>query len=429
MTLVSHVSDFLSSSPLKYVLRSSFLKNVGGTFVRQVASGLLSLATVVLIARLLGPSGSGAYAVALLLPSLLATFLNLGVSAANVYFLASRKVDLRTAFVVTSYLSLFCTLGGLVVGAGIVSFFGAVAFPGVAIGTLALALAAFPFMLMLGAAGGLLQGLQDFRAYNLTLLVPPLVTLMGAGALAALGRLDIFSVMMCYLIGQVCGAAWTTASLLRRIEWNQQLAVHSRRRYLAEILGYGLKAYASNIVTFFNYRADLFLVNFFLGPSASGIYVIAMQFGEKLWLLSQAISTVFLPRISALANDEDQRKRITPLVARWALLLTLLAAVVLVIVFDPAVKLLIGDEFSAATWILLLLLPGIVAWAPARILANDIAGRGKPEVNLGIAVLVMLSNIVGNIALIPILGISGAALSTSFSYLLMLVLTYFKFTG
>ena len=268
-----------------------------------------------------------------------------------------------------------------------------------------------------------MQGLQDFRAFNLTLLAPPLVTLVGVCALAILGRFDLTGVIACYLCGQVVGVVVTTTLLVRRPSWATVAPTRKRRHYLSEVLGYGLKAYASNVVTFFNYRTDLFLVNFFLGPSAAGIYVMAMQFGEKLWLFSQAVSTVFLPKVSELAHNDVERQRLTPRIAQWTFLLTLAAALLLALVSGPLLTFLVGPDFSEATWVLLLLLPGIVAWAPARILANDIAGRGKPEINLRIAILVMVVNLLGNLILIPIIGLTGAAMATVISYCLMLLLT------
>ncbi|WP_269851929.1 oligosaccharide flippase family protein [Methanosarcina horonobensis] len=53
------------------------------------------------------------------------------------------------------------------------------------------------------------------------------------------------------------------------------------KNYTKECLGYGWKAHLSNILAFVNYRADLFLVNFFLTPAATGIYLIAVQIAEK----------------------------------------------------------------------------------------------------------------------------------------------------
>jgi O-antigen/teichoic acid export membrane protein len=373
--------------------------------------------------------GRGAYAVALLLPTLLTTFLNFGISSANVYYLASRQIDVRTALIVTFAFSMTCTVLGLGIGWVSTALWGEVLFPGVGQYNLLLALASFPFLFLLQMAGGLLQGVQDFRAFNVTLLAPPAVTLAAIAVLASTGSLDLGTLLISYLLGLAVGVFGAAHALLLRPELRQRsLSNNIKRWHLSQLLRYGLKAYASNLVTFFNYRADLFLVNLFLGPSAAGIYVVAMQFGERLWLISQAISTVFLPKISELSGNEAERGRFTSLVSRWTLFLTLLAALGLGLVFKPLVHLLMGGEFSAATWVLWLLLPGIVAWAPARVLANDIAGRGRPEINLLIAFVVMISNLFGNLVLILFWGLPGAAISTSVAYCVMLLMTARSYT-
>ena len=68
-------------------------RNFTTTFVRQISGGLLGFITVALIARVYGPDGNGLLAVAMLLPHLLSTLLNLGLTSANVYFLASGQVS------------------------------------------------------------------------------------------------------------------------------------------------------------------------------------------------------------------------------------------------------------------------------------------------------------------------------------------------
>ena len=69
--------------------------NIATTFGRQVLTAILNLLVVVLIARVYGPEGNGAFVLALLLPTMLASFLNLGVAPANVYFLGSNQVTVR----------------------------------------------------------------------------------------------------------------------------------------------------------------------------------------------------------------------------------------------------------------------------------------------------------------------------------------------
>jgi len=90
-------------------------RNIGATFSRQVAAAVLGLVTTVIIARVYGPEGNGAFAIALLLPSMLATFLNLGVAPANVYHLGSQQTTVRQ--LLAANLHIFILLGflGLVV--------------------------------------------------------------------------------------------------------------------------------------------------------------------------------------------------------------------------------------------------------------------------------------------------------------------------
>ena len=65
------------------------------------------------------------------------------------------------------------------------------------------------------------------------------------------------------------------------------------------------------------------------------------------------------------------------------------------------------------------MIPGVVIFSLGKVLANDFTGRGYPEINTYIALLVALTNFGLNIWLIPIYyGIKGAALATSVSYIL-----------
>ena len=81
--------------------------------------------------------------------------------------------------------------------------------------------------------------------------------------------------------------------------------------YLRPALGYGVKAHLGNLVAFLNYRMDIFLVNLFVGPGGAGLYSIAVRLVEQLWMISRAVSTVLLPRLSAMMGDDTGRRRLT----------------------------------------------------------------------------------------------------------------------
>jgi len=170
----------------------------------------------------------------------------------------------------------------------------------------------------------------------------------------------------------------------------------------------------------------------FIGSAAAGVYVIAVALVEKLWLVSQAVSTVLLPRLSQLSSEEGKRKIITPLICRWVLLVTLVGGLGLAVIVYPFTLLVFGSDYLGSVLPALVLLPGIVFVSGARVLANDIASRGRPELNMYVSAITMVCNVIGNLLLIPLYGLAGAAMATTIAYSLTLVLTlliYTRFTS
>jgi O-antigen/teichoic acid export membrane protein len=137
---------------------------------------------------------------------------------------------------------------------------------------------------------------------------------------------------------------------------------------------------------------------------------------------SQAVSTALFPTIAA-ERTESGRRSMTPVVARSTLWLTAILGGILIIVADPAVNLLYSSRFSASGEVVRVLVPGIVLFSAARVLANDLAARGRPLVNSVIAGISVVCNIALNVLLIPRYGIVGAAWASTASYSVLFVAT------
>ncbi|MBK1649786.1 oligosaccharide flippase family protein [Rhabdochromatium marinum] len=403
-------------------------RNIGATFSRQIGASLLGLATTVIIARLYGPEGNGAFTIALLLPSMLATFLNLGVAPANVYHLGSEQITVRQILSANLRIfSLFSVLG-IAIGAALLLWKRERFFPGIDPRILWLALATFPISLLNNYLLSVFQGLQRFRPYNILAIVQPGALLVFVIALIILGNRDLALLVGAQFFAQ-------SLTLILTVRWLIPLLgskdMPPLKSCVKKTLSYGWKAHLSNILAFINYKIDLFLTNIFLGPAAAGIYVIAVALVERLWMISQAVSAVLLPRLSQLVTDEDKRRRLTPLVTRWVLTATLIGAVFVAIFSDLLITWLFGRDYSDALLPVWILLPGIVMTSASRILANDIAARGRPELNMYTSVLVVVVNVVGNLILIPHYGLPGAAAATTIAYtlnLLLRLIIYSNFT-
>jgi O-antigen/teichoic acid export membrane protein len=402
---------------------ASLFKNSSTTLGRQLAAGLLQLGTVIVIARVYGAKANGAYAVALLLPTMLSTFLNFGVGPANVFFLGSKQYHPRAVFRTSLQLNVAFSIVGMSAGAALIALKGEKLFPGVPTLMLWLALLTFPLSLAQTFVSSVFQGLQKFREFNISLLAQPLITFLIVLCLSLAGLHNFGWLLIAYTVGVASTLVITCLFLRSMVQVEGAIEAYGWRKALS----YGYRAHLSNILAFANYKIDIFLVNLLVNPAAAGVYVVAVQMSERLWLLSQAVSTVALPRLSQMEEEESARRVITPLLARFVLASTALAALVVSAVAMPLIILLFGPEFRGAAWVLIVLMPGIVAGSGARILANDIAARGKPELNMHMSMLTLLINVVGNLLLIPAFGMRGAALATTIAYVVNLSLRIYMY--
>ena len=198
--------------------------------------------------------------------------------------------------------------------------------------------------------------------------------------------------------------------------------------YLLKAIKFGIKAHLGNVLATLNYRIDLYLVNFFLSPLHAGIYVVAVQLSERIWIISHSVGSVIFPKLSEISSHEEQKKSLTPIIARYVLLSSILLSIVLAIISYPIILIFFSDSYMQALNPLFCLMPGIVLLSVSRVLSNDIASRGKPEYNLYTSFLVLLVNIAFNILLIPT-GILGAAIATTISYSVNTLLKLFQYSS
>jgi O-antigen/teichoic acid export membrane protein len=392
---------------------ATFAKETALTLVARIAGLLLALTTSVIIARTLGPEGNGIYTLATLFPLLLVTFTNLGVGPATVYHVAQDKYPLKEVLGNNVVLSVVTGSVASLLGLLIIVLFGGRFFPTVAPPYLMLALLLVPVTLfgqhyvnqiLLGA-----RRIKDFNAATLLhklfllLLVVVATVVLGLGIAGALWATVLSSLLLCVVL----------------FPWIKRLAGGVSYRlnpaYVREALGYGVRAHLGNIVGFLNYRIEVFLLGVFVPISAVGFYAVAVGLAEKLWFVSESASIVLFPTVSA-ERDEQQRKQFTPLVSRTILLITAGGAIVLYVVSHWAIILLYTTAYVAAIPLFRILLPGIVFLSAGRVLANDIAGRGKPLLNTYVGLTGVIVQVALNLAWIPSFGATGAAWATTISY-------------
>jgi len=397
---------------MKKIGTGKFVKETTVTLASSFLSLLLGVGTSVVLARALGPEGRGIYALAMLLPSLIVAFGNLGIGPATVYYVA--RGEFRRQEILGTNVLLSLGIGGIGALAGliVVLFFREKVFPGVAPVYLLLALVLVPVEVFFSYVRYVLLGAQRIKEFNYVQIAQS-VLFLGFVALALLGlKAGVNGAILAGLFTWLVVDA-LVFHLARRVAGGVDLKPNTS--YIKRAATYGVQAHLSNILGFLNYRVDMFLVNWFLGPAAVGLYSVGVGLVEKLWMVSYAASTVLFPRVSA-ESEEKRRKEFTPLVARTVLCITALASLALALLSRWIVILLYSEAFLPAAGALQALLAGIVALSAGRVLSNDIAGRGFPGLNIYTGLAAVVTNIASNILWIPRYGIVGAAWASTVSY-------------
>ncbi len=394
--------------------RSVFARQVGSTFLAQGITLIVTMGTAAITARWLGPEGKGQLAMLVLAPGMLQLLLNLGMSAANVYYAGSKRLSVGRLTANSMAFSLLGTLAGIIVFllllAGNVLH---VLVPGVSSHYLMLGMIALPLGLLTVNLRSVLQGLRHIQTLNILSVVQAVLTLplvalfvigLKLGVMGALiSSLGIQAVMLI-----VTGWCVKGEGARFRPEWNP--------RAIRAVLNYGLRNYVGDLLQFCNYRLDAFIVNFFLGPVGVGLYGVSVALAELLWQLPNAASFVIFPK--AASSTHEDMNRFTPRVFWIVLGITSLGAVGLAAFGEMAIRFIFSSAFLKAYVPLLALLPGVVLLGAGKVLTNDIAGRGYPHYNSITAGIALVVTLVLDFVLIPRMGVVGAALASTLSYTL-----------
>jgi O-antigen/teichoic acid export membrane protein len=397
------------------------LRRLGGnaarTFIAQVAAMALGVSLSLLLARTLGEHGVGTYATALLLPLLMAQLLELGITYSNVYHIGRGDVNAHDVMRANVRIWAVVSAVGLIVSAVVIWFWGAEWFPGIDRRLLMVSALAFPPALLQLYCLSILQGYQDFKRYNYLTVIVRLTTLVLSAIMLIGFHQGVVAVLGAYLVGELISVSVALILIRPYLARAPEAEVHeSWWHYGRQAVSYGWKQHLSAIISFVNLRVALFCVNLFLTPAAAGIYFVAIQFGEAMWVVSKVVSTVLLPRLAELHDREEARLQLTPLVTRLVFAFTAVASIVAALLIGPVVTLGWGKSFAGVAPVLWWMLPGIVMWSATRVLAYDFAARGRPELNSYLAGVVLVVNGVLNVVLIPRLGVTGGAISTTVAY-------------
>ena len=284
-----------------------------------------------------------------------------------------------------------------------------------------LALAA-PCLLLVNTSTGLWLGQGRMLRMNAPLVAAPALVLallaLGmwrGGAWTTAGVLAVW-VAAKTLVGLGAAGAALAQEGLARPDW---AGLRGQWRFMAVIA-------VTNLVSLANYRVSLFLVERSQGLAATGVYSVAVQVAELLWLLSSSVTLSAYHRIGS--GTAQEAARTTLHAVRVNVMTTLAVAPLLLALAHWALPWALGPAYAPALKPLALLLPGVAGYAAASSLSAYFTNhRGQPQWSTRIAGLSLLLNASLGAWAIPHWGPGGAALATSAAYLIAITVALHSF--
>jgi O-antigen/teichoic acid export membrane protein len=389
------------------IVRSRFRRNVVTTGAVGVAIYGLGLVTGPILARSLGPSGRGDLAAVLVPAQLLYFGLAFGLPSAAAYLVD--RFD-RGTLLATS------TVFGLVVGIPLVL----VAWPllpgyyqhhGATVLLWAqIFLAVVPLSVGAGVAMSLLWANGANLRWNLWRTAPTALTALLTMGLFMTARLTVSTALAAAFVGACSTAALQVQKLF---EWRP--LVVSLKALRAQ-LSYGARVAIGSAADTVAGRLDQALMVAMVPSADLGLYAVAVTAAGLSSPLTSSLGLALFPELRREQSAEAHRRRTSRALA--AVLVSSTALAVLLAFAGPwLLAFLFGTSFAeAATPLRLLLLGQIASDATGPLMATLLAA-GRPGAASQASAAAAVVTVVGLALLVPRLGINGAAVTTSISYL------------
>ena len=404
----------LNAFEMQVIRRNSIADQVLRTGVLRIANHAVGLFLSIVIARALGPEGRGEYYFPVLMANSLVLLCHWSLEHANIYLVSARRAGLGELAKLSSTVALLG--GGLAIAAGLLGFFAfADRLPSVEFALILIALLPIPAMIHQIYLAGLLLLAGKVVDVQINALTGSLFQSILLLVFWVSGSITPFTVVLA--VGVSACATW--ALMIRSMksigsalpEWNPVL--------LRQALTFGLQIHVGAIFLFLNLRVDGYLVTYYAGLAALGVYSLAVTLAELVWLATDSLALVALKHQTN--SDLQTGAAVTARVCRVNLALAAALGCGLAIVSYPLLQLGYGPEFVPAFVPLLILLPGIVMGSQWRPIGAYLVKLGRPARISVINAAGVAVNLALNILLIPSIGITGAALATTVSYALVTV--------
>ena len=191
-----------------------------------------------------------------------------------------------------------------------------------------------------------------------------------------------------------------------------------------DALRFGLPLIPHSIGAFIIFSTDRVLISNMLDVAAVGVYMVGLQLGQVMGLVADSFNKVYAPWLMKNLSNENMDKKTVVFYSYISMLLLLIAGLTWAIIASFLLPLLVGEEFQAASSLIIYMCLGFSVTGLYYLVTNYIFYTGKTKYLAAITFMCGLLNIPLTYYLVDLHGINGAAIAFLIIQFLFFVLTW-----
>ena len=170
---------------------------------------------------------------------------------------------------------------------------------------------------------------------------------------------------------------------------------------------------------------DTILITIFRNLEEVGIYQTAQPTARLLWFFAGSFTTVLFPLVTELKTKKIKGlEKGVSLIYRYIWIIIIPFALMSFSFSREILNLFFGSFYSSGSNVLKILSIGAIFFSIVQVNGCVLNGLGKPKNYTKIVYIGAAINLILNLVLIPIIGITGAATSTLLTYIVMFLFSF-----
>lgn len=399
-----------------------FVADVGITFIASIASAIIALPITIILGRYLGAEDLGIYRMVYTIYGIVMLFAAIGIPAAIIKYVAEYQDDEEKVCRIISSGVFVSIILGFIFFITLFYFSNGLAniFDMPELNKLIRILSlVFPFSLVGSTLLATLNGFRRMKMHAYATIIQSILMLCSTVLLIYIGY-GVFGVIIGIVISSI-GSCLYLIWILKI--YFVKLTITQFINNSKMMLYFGGQTLIANSINMINYQADTLMVGYFLTKTDVGFYAVAVVFAKLLWLIPDSIQRITYPMISEYHGKKRHEivRQVVTLTMKYTACISVIIGTSMMIFAKPIITMVFGISFIESLQPFYILVVGTMIFGIVKSVNSLFASIGRADLFAKIPAVSAIFNIALNLLLIPIYGITGAAMATMASLLVYVI--------